>query len=143
MTEATLKKTIVIQAPIRSVWDMLTKRNKIGLWFHPSDGDLQEGKPFALFGRDDKEQKNRICWGDVLEMDPPNRLVYSFTIRQMNGVVTRVEWTLTEVMGGTRLMMTHTGLEQLSETGFGLFSGLDQGWDKHLTAFRDQFSTSS
>lgn len=143
MTEATLTKTIVIQAPIGSVWDMLTKRDKIALWFHPCDGDLQPGKPFALFGRDDPNQESRICWGDVLEMEPPNRLVYSFTIRQMNGVITRVEWTLTEVMGGTRLMMTHTGLEQLGEPGFGLFSGLDKGWDKHLAAFRDQFAAPS
>lgn len=138
MTDATLTKTIVINAPTHTVWDMLTKREKIATWFHPSKADLQADEVFELYGHDDPEQENRICWGKVLTMEPHHTLVYEFTIRPMNGVMTKVAWHLGEVMGGTRLTMVHTGLDQLGEEGFGLFSALDQGWDKHLTSLREK-----
>ncbi len=140
MTDATLTKTIVINAPIHTVWDLLTKRDKIAMWFHPSKADLKLGEEFELFGRDDPEQNSRICWGTVHKMDPTHTLVYDFTIRPMNGVITTVAWHLGQVMGGTQVTMVHTGLEQLGAEGFGLFSGLDQGWDKHLTQMRDAVS---
>lgn len=137
MTDATLTKSIVIKAPIQTVWDMLTKREKIALWFHPSKGDLQLGEMFELYGRDDPEQENRICWGTVHQMDPHHTLVYDFTIRPMNGVITTVSWHLGQVMGGTQLTMVHSGLEQLGNEALDLFAALDGGWDKHLSALRD------
>jgi uncharacterized protein YndB with AHSA1/START domain len=140
MADATLTKTIVINAPIHTVWDMLTKRDKLALWFHPSKADMALGETFELYGRDDPDQNDRICWGMVHEMAPTHTLVYDFTIRQMNGVVTKVAWHLGEVMGGTQVTMVHTGLEQLGEEGFGLFAGLDQGWDKHLSTLREQLA---
>ena len=46
----------------------------------------------------------------------------------MNGLMTRVEWTLTPVGGGTRLDLLHQGLSSDAD-GFGLLVAFDAGWD--------------
>ena len=39
------------------------------------------------------------CWGTVLAWQPPAKLVWSFTVKPLNGAMTTVTWTLDEVGG--------------------------------------------
>lgn len=131
MADATIVKTIVMAASRETVWGFLTNKDKLAEWFHPAANDLAAGEDYALL-RDGE----RVCWGRVEAMDPPARLVTTFTVKPLDGVMTTVTWTLDEVMGGTKLTMEHRGLEAAGDA-LGLLQALDAGWDAHLKGLRE------
>ncbi len=132
MENGTIEKTIHIAAPREMVWDYLTKSEHLAKWFHRPDSDLGDGQDFDMKGKDG----DVLCTGNVDEMHPHDRLSYSFTAGPMNGLVTRVAWTLTVVPGGTRLGLVHSGFGA-DATGFGLLAAFDKGWDGHLIRLRE------
>ncbi|MCV0427506.1 MAG: SRPBCC domain-containing protein [Roseibium sp.] len=139
MTETTITKTVILNAPRNVVWDFLTKSEKLARWFHPSENDLEEGAEYALL--DQRADMARVCWGTVLEMRPHESLVYTFTVKPLNGAMTTVRWSLKEVAGGTQLTLVHEGIEKAAgEAAFMMLSALDKGWDDHLGRLR-QFAT--
>lgn len=138
MSSDTIHKTIFLDAPIEMVWGFLTEKDKLALWFHEADQDLAEGKPYTLL----HSKGDKACWGNVLKMDAPNELVYSFTISPLNGKMTTVSWALEEMAGGTRLTLKHTGIAAaVSGSPMSLLMALDVGWDKHFAGLREQFTS--
>lgn len=131
MTDGTITKTIHIAAPREVVWDFLTKAHHLGKWFHKPESDISNGAPFKMVGKEGAT----ICSGVVDTMERYESLVYSFTAAPMNGLDTKVHWTLKDVPGGTRLSMTHSGFPT-SPAGFGLITDFDKGWDGHLLKMR-------
>ncbi len=137
MTDATITKSIFFTASRETVWAFLTQKEKLALWFHPAQADLVEGEDYALIRKEDDGSVTKQCWGTVLEMDRPSRLVYTFTIKPLGGQMTTVTWMLTEVHGGTKLSLQHEGIgAAASDAALGLLMALDAGWDKHLAALR-------
>ncbi|WP_417589701.1 SRPBCC family protein [Pararhodobacter oceanensis] len=126
-----LHKTIYLRATPAQVWAYLTEPEKLAIWFHKPETTLTPG-PYEMFGT---ESGNRLMWGEVLRADPFNRLEYSFTIAPMGEATSTVIWNLTEVPGGTRLSLEHTGLPQGAEA-FDLTLALDKGWDDHISRMR-------
>jgi hypothetical protein len=96
----------------------------------PSEGDVWRANLFRI----DKDG-DRLCWGKVTEMTPFERLAMTFTVGPLDGHMTDIVWTLTEVPGGTRLELEHSGLPK-GAPGFGLVLALDKGWDEHLARLR-------
>lgn len=135
MTDSTLTKTVFFDAPRQAVWSFLTDKDKLGIWFHPAEADLEAGKPFKLMAKDSADG-SAICWGEVLEADIPSKMVMTFTIKPLNGLMTRVTWNLEESCGGTRLTLKHEGLDRTGEIPLGLVMALDKGWDEHLGNLR-------
>jgi len=136
MTDITITKTAFFQASRETVWSFLTTKEKLGKWFHPAENDLVEGEPYSLIGTANDGAKMKICWGTVLQMNFPEKLVWSFTVNALEGVMTTVSWDLEEVNGGTKLTLTHSGLDA-SGSGLELITMLDAGWDMHLGKLRD------
>ena len=135
MSATTITKTIFLKAPKAVVWSFLTEKDKLARWFHPAENDLKEGADYTLF--DQNGDMSRICWGKVLEMRPHDSLVYTFTVKPLNGAMTTVRWTLEDAAGGTRLTLHHEGIEQAAgEAAFGMLSALDAGWDAHFARLR-------
>lgn len=132
MQNGTIEKTIHIAAPREMVWDYLTKKDQLAKWFHGTTADLSENEAFQMLG----ENGGSLCSGSVLEMRPFDRLAYSFTATPMNGMMTTVEWTLTEVPGGTHLALNHSGFGTDADS-FGLIAAFDKGWDGHLIRIRE------
>ncbi|MEM7269059.1 MAG: SRPBCC domain-containing protein [Pseudomonadota bacterium] len=130
MTDAIIRKSIYLAASPEKVWAYLTEADKLAAWFHPAKADLATGHYSLL-----DSQGEDLCWGEVLEANPPRRMVWTFTARPMGGLVTRVEWGLEAVNGGTRLDLTHTGLSD--GEGFGLTAAFDAGWDRHFLTLRE------
>lgn len=64
--------------------------------------------------------------GEILEIDPPRRLEYSWfaSWHQNPAHRTVVRWELTPTKVGTHLKMTHSGLAQIP----GACQGYSQGW---------------
>ncbi len=142
MTPKTITKSIFLKAPREVVWAFLTEKEKLALWFNPAEADLALGAEYALLGPDKDGNAEKICWGEVLEMEKPTRLVYSFTVKPLAGAMTKVTWDLQDVtvgtnLKGTKLSLTHEGIsEAAGEAAMGLLLALDAGWDAHLLDLR-------
>ena len=136
MSVTTITKSIFIKASRETVWSFITDAEKLAEWFHPAAANLEEGKPYALLG-DASDPESKMCWGDVLKLDKPSSLVYTFSLKPMGDAVTTVSWTLEEAAGGTRLTLVHEGMGEATEdSGFGFLYAIDAGWDKHFEKLR-------
>ena len=141
MSNTTLVKTFIIAASCETVWSFLTEKDKLAQWFHPSTEDLAEGKDYALVREDENGKQIKQCWGTVLTMEKPSRLVYSFTVGPLNGMTT-VIWELEQIDGGTKLTLRHEGIEKAAGlAAMNILSALDKGWDEHADSLRSQFSS--
>ena len=137
MSESTITKSIFLDASAETVWSFLTQSEKLALWFHPAEADLVEGQDYALIETADDGSQSKVCWGTVLTMQKPSRLVYTFTVKPLAGDMTTVSWVLEEIHGGTKLTLTHEGIsEAAKEAALGLLMALDDGWDKHFATLR-------
>lgn len=137
MNDAIISKSIFFSAPRETVWAYLTEKDKLGQWFHPAEADLADNQEFTLIRTEDDGSLTKMCWGTVIEMNKPSRLIYSFTIKPLGGAMTNVTWTLEEVQGGTKLSLVHEGIgEAAGAAAMGLLLALDEGWDKHLASLR-------
>ncbi len=136
MTDVTITKSVFFAASRETVWGFLTQKEKLALWFFDAEADLVEGEEYALIKAQDDGSVSKMCWGKVLEMDGPARLVYSFSIKPFPGDETTVVWELEAVHGGTKLSMTHERIGAAGEAALGLFMSLDEGWDEHFARLR-------
>jgi uncharacterized protein YndB with AHSA1/START domain len=93
MPDSTIVKTVFFDAPRETVWSFLTEKDKLAQWFHPTEADLAQGQDYALIDRADDGSTVRQCWGTVVQMEPPARLVYSFTVKPLGGAMTTVNQT--------------------------------------------------
>lgn len=132
MTTPTIEKILVLPHSPQKVWDYLTQADHLAKWFHRPEADLANDSAFSMPGEDG----DPLCWGEVQEMSAPDRLVYSFTARPMNGLMTLVTWELEPLETGTRVRLLHTGVPAGAEA-FGLLVAFDKGWDGHLARMRD------
>lgn len=134
----TITKTIFINAAPEVVWEYLTKKDKLALWFHPAEADLQVDADYALISSD---SGNKLCWGRVLEMRAPSHMIWTFTVQPLQGAFTKVQWSLESAVGGTRITLVHSGVGKAAgEAAMGLLMALDKGWDEHFAAMRTQLS---
>lgn len=136
MSKSTIEKTIFINASREVVWRYLTEKDKLALWFHPAAADLVEGREYALI-KESEDGVEKLCWGDVLSMNPPESMEWTFTVQPLGGAMTTVLWTLEEVHGGTRVSLKHTGIGEAAQAAaLGLLMALDAGWDEHFARLR-------
>ena len=117
--------------PPERVWRALTDRNALSKWLMETDFEPVLGATFRF------KDKPRPGWdgithGEVIELDPPRRLAYTWRGRpgpdQPFNIDTVVRWTLEPDDAGTKLVLEHTGF-----TGFrGVLVSfiLSTGWKK-------------
>lgn len=132
MTDRVINKSIYLKASKADVWAYLTQPDKLATWFHPPKTPLKEGEKLEMFGA---ESGDLLIWGTVISADPHDYLEYTFTVGPMGDAVSTVKWTLTDVAGGTRLSLEHSGLPAAAEA-FDLTLALDKGWDDHIGKMR-------
>jgi uncharacterized protein YndB with AHSA1/START domain len=132
MKTTTITKTVFIKAAPEFVWPYLVDKDKLGEWFHPAKSNLSIGRDYELSERVDGYEKV-VIWGKVMELEPPIRLVSTFNIAPFDGVETIVTWQLSEVAGGTRLLLSHDGVAEASgAAAMKMLMALDKGWSKHF-----------
>lgn len=111
-----LRKEVVYAHPPEKVWAALTDPRALAEWLMPNDFEPRVGKRFQ-FRVDPMMSFEGIVDCEVLEVDPPRRLVYTWVVH-MKGKPPHepmtVTWTLEPVSEGTRLVLEQTGLEHLS-----------------------------
>ena len=97
-------------APIENVWKAITDKDQMKEWyFELEEFKAEKGFKFQFSGGDEKEQYLHVC--EVIFVDPPNKLSYSWTYAEHNDGYSVVTWELfKEGTRKTRLKLTHEGL---------------------------------
>ena len=121
-----IEREIRIAAPPETVFAFWTDPDRIARWMGRTvTFDARRGGAFRL-----DYNGSDIASGEVLELDPPHRLVLSWGWEAAGDPTppgsSRVEVTLTEDGGGTLLRLRHSGLAAEAVEGHAA------GWDQFL-----------
>ena len=115
---------IHIAAPPERVFQALTNKAELVRWFtdentpvHHWEIDARLGGRYHYYTDEATAQVNNVrafeCQGEIVEFDPPRVLAYTWIANWHadKSRVTVVRWELFAESGGTRVKVTHTGLE--------------------------------
>jgi uncharacterized protein YndB with AHSA1/START domain len=119
----------VYPVPPSRVWAALTDRESLAQWLMPSDFEPRVGHKFQFRSKPTGDWRGFVeC--EVIEVEPPCRLAYTWIGDDDWKEPTIVRWTLEPVPAGTRLVLEHTNLQE--PWGRELQAMLSQGWKKML-----------
>jgi uncharacterized protein YndB with AHSA1/START domain len=96
---------VVIKAPIETVWSELVKTTAPRPFFWNSSWDtasMAAGNAYRMLSADGRTVG---VVGEILEMEPPHRLVTSFRLTSLDDPTSQVTYTLQEVAGGTEFCL--------------------------------------
>ena len=111
--------------PPERVWQALTDRASLSAWLMPNDFEPRLGHRFQFRAKPMPGWRGFVeC--EVIEIDPPHRLAYTWLGDADWKEPTVVRWTLEPTETGTRLLMEHTNLQE--PWGRELQAMLSQGW---------------
>lgn len=117
-----IRKTIELNAPIQKVWEAVSTSEGIAAWLMPNDFQPIVGVAFTI----------RSPYGDspckVTELDPPNRLAFSW------GKDWHVSFDLKDLGGKTEFTLIHSGWSDTQVTEVGeahsvVRDRMDHGWE--------------
>ena len=140
MTEPTSQPDRVvridIQAPITEVWDEITKTGRIqkALYNTVLDGELRPGGRLRYYS---PNRKRVFVVGEVMEIEPPHRLVHTYILTLNPDLPTVVTWELEEVDGACRVTLTHSGWTDAHTTA----DKVAAGWTEILGLLKAQVET--
>ena len=100
---------------VEQVWNAIARADALAQWLMPNDFEPRVGHVFTL----DAGPPRGLIDAEVLELDPPTRMQWRWTI---DGVPTTVTITLRADADGTVLELEHTGLPTDPRGRF------DRGW---------------
>jgi uncharacterized protein YndB with AHSA1/START domain len=111
---------VYYDASPQRVWCALTDKEELAEWLMESDFEPRVGHRFQFRTKPQPGFDGKVD-GEVLEVDEPHRLVYTWIGgSKRNKSHTTVYWTLTPMGKGTKLRLEQTGF-----TGF-------SGWIAHM-----------
>lgn len=99
-----LKLEVFYPYPPERVWQVLTDRCALATWMMDNDFEPKLGHKFQF--RNQLLSGNTTIQCEVLELEKPNRLVYTWQ-DSLTSEPALVIWTLTPVTGGTQLQLKH------------------------------------
>ena len=123
IAQATQVYAVYIKATPEAIWDALTKPEFTEQYFHGVRMELRDGRRWSTL-RD-------LAWGEeVLEVDPPHRLVHAWSSGYDDELAaeapSRVTWTIEpQENGATLLTVVHDRLEGAPKTAASVYG---VGW---------------
>jgi uncharacterized protein YndB with AHSA1/START domain len=118
----------VLPATIERVYDAWTRVELLTRWYCPNPAwDLKVQADVRVGGDYVVEMGPYVVRGTYLEVEPPQRLVFSWKWDSSDDEPTRVQVDLSEVADGTRMLLTHTGFASSEET-----ANHQQGWEPEI-----------
>lgn len=115
----TLRIERTFQAPAGDVFDAWTSEEVLRRWFSGQPGwetpeaevDLRVGGPVRIVMRDPEKGEDHGGGGNYTEVDPPNRLAFTWTWdRDEEDRETLIEIDFEEADGATKVRFTHSRL---------------------------------
>ncbi len=130
---------VYIAAAVEAVWNGLVDPEVTrSYWGHTNESQWKKGAPWKHV-RADGSGKVDIA-GEVIEIDPPRRLVVSWASPDDAGnpdKISRVTYELVGLGPDTRLTVTHADLEAGSE----MHVGVTAGWPAVLSNLKTRLET--
>ncbi|GIQ70412.1 SRPBCC domain-containing protein [Xylanibacillus composti] len=124
MAELTLE--FQIKSPINKVWDALTHSDTLAQWVKENNF-----RPIVGYKCQFRNEKiGLIVDSEVLVVDKPNKLSYSWVGGPINTVVT---WTLKQEGDTTHLYLVQSGFEQENQA----FNGAKYGWTSMVDGLKE------
>lgn len=128
-----LRKEALYPHPPEDVWVALTDPQALAEWLMPNNFEPVVGRVFC-FHVDPMPGYSGISECEVLSVEPPRRLSYSWTVLPSKPQAPRppamtVTWTLEPDGDGTRLVLEQEGLEAL---GWWSRVSMKMGWGRML-----------
>ena len=131
-----IRSSTTIEAPIERVWTAITTPSEMKQWFFGVETEAEWRPGGTLVHRGEYGGKPYLDKGEILEFDPPRRLVHTHW-SDVSGLPDQpdnyqvVAWDLTERDGGTELVITERSLpsEDAAATS-------EQGWTSALGALK-------
>jgi uncharacterized protein YndB with AHSA1/START domain len=109
------------------VWRALTDPQAIAQWLMKNDFEPRVGHKFQFRVEPKPRGWTGIVDCEVLEVDPPRKLVYSWC---GSGLDTTVAWTLEPVAEGTKVRLEHHGFRGMR--GWMVSKMLGKGWSSKI-----------
>ena len=122
-------------APVNKVWEALTELEKLKQWYF----DLAEFKPevgfeFEFIAGDDKMQYRHLC--RITEVIPFKKIAYTWRYDGFPGD-SKVSFEIAEEGAGSRVTITHTGLETFPDTPGFARSNFNGGWTYFIDKLKE------
>ena len=137
MTDITTSASVRIAAPPQRVWEALTTPAEIKRWFFGVDTETDWRVGSRLVHRGEYKGKPYEDSGEIVEIDPPRRLVHTHW-SPMSGLpdrpehYQRVTWTLDGSDGATTLTVAEDNLPSEEAKAIS-----DQSWPQALRNLRE------
>jgi uncharacterized protein YndB with AHSA1/START domain len=96
---------VVIKAPIDTVWSELIKTTSPRPFFWNSNWDTKSMAPGNTYRMVSNGGRTVAVVGEILEMQPPHRLVHSFRLTSLQDPPSTVTYTLKETPDGTEFCL--------------------------------------
>lgn len=140
MTPDAIEKDILIDAPVETVYRVITEPGQISQWFaDAADLDPVPGGLGSLTFEDRATTQRMTVRLTVTAAEPPHRLAYRWDYpdgeQPAEGNSLLVEFTLAAEGAGTRLRVTESGFAALrgpDTDKAGYYEAHDKGWGVHL-----------
>jgi len=97
------------EQPIEEVWRAITDRRTLALWLMENDFEPRVGARFTLRRADPLPAWRGWVECEVLELEAPTRMTWSWSDGAEAGAPTRVVFELRSEGTGTRLTLRHVG----------------------------------
>jgi uncharacterized protein YndB with AHSA1/START domain len=131
--ESSVRRELILPQPVGEVWRAITDRATLAEWMFPNDFEPTVGHRFTFRVPGDPARKfdGLTVHCEVLECEPPTRLVFSWTA---GGPVvdTRVSFVLEPSGDGTRLRFEHAGFDLSAPHAEQAVAGAGYGWARML-----------
>lgn len=114
---------VVINAPIEKVWSELVNTTKPRPFFWNGSWDAPEMAPGQPYRISANEGKMAPVIGRILEMDPPNKLVTTFRLTNLEDPASKVTYMLAEKDGGTEFSLVTENIIAGSKSEKSMASG--------------------
>ena len=108
MTEKFAEKQlyrVLIEAPIEKVWSELVNSSSPRPFFWNGSWDAASMAPGNSYRMVSNGGKTVAVVGEILEIDPPHKLVHSFRLTSLPDPASKVTYTLAEKDGGTEFTL--------------------------------------
>jgi uncharacterized protein YndB with AHSA1/START domain len=128
-----IHRELVMPQPREQVWQAIADSAALADWMFPNDFEPRVGHRFTFRvpGNPKMNFDGLTVHCEVLECDPPRRLVFSWSA---GGAVvdTRVTFRLEPDGDGTRVFFEHAGFDLSHPQGNQALRGAEFGWAKML-----------
>jgi uncharacterized protein YndB with AHSA1/START domain len=143
-----IERDILIEAPVQTVWNVVTEPAQISSWFADrAEIDVRPGGEGTLTFTDRATSQHATVRLQVETVEPPHTFAFrwDYPEGQMahEGNSSRVEFKLAAEGANTRLRVTERGFSKLQRPADEMAAYLDahsKGWDTHLAALHEYVS---